>query len=167
MYHIGHKNQRNAKANKSAGQTRKSSSTTLCAIDVETRSCLRYPLHTYAHSKRQTYLVTPPLIQIVLTHPARNLTPPPPKRTHKNYILTNAHTNCTLLHTQGNKNNKPTNANRKSTKLHTSLTIYITNEGTYGPHYETIMQCDTYKDDSRCVVGEGNESTKSCSSRIS
>ena len=61
MYHIGHKNQRNAKANKSAGQTRKSSSTTLCAIDVETRSCLRYPLHTYAHSKRQTYLVTPPL----------------------------------------------------------------------------------------------------------
>ena len=45
--------------------------------------------------------------------------------------------------------------------------ICITNEGTYGPHYETIMQCDTYTDDSRCVVGEGNESTKSCSSRIS
>ena len=53
----------------------------------------------------------------------------------------------------------------KNAALHTNITIYI--KQTKEPHYETIMQCETYTDDSRCVAGEGKESTKSCSSRIS
>ena len=91
MYHFGHVNQRNAK---SAGPNQEIIPDNTSLRDRRWNKKLFALSSAYIRTQQETNILgnPPSPIQIVHTHPARNLTPPPPKRTHKNYILTNAHT---------------------------------------------------------------------------